>query len=400
MKLLKICATGLPLFKDKCEIDFLAMQRVSSDNAEKMSCLFSSSTQCFHQNNVLSFIGINASGKTSILKLITFVSRMLNNDSINNISYNEILDGVGENQQVNFDVYFYANDDTINLIHTVVCKQSGKFIIADEYLKSKPAATIKHKADIFAFDRCNIAMSRDKDEAFLLDDVSIMVAFNKKRKDCLMVTDMLRHTNINQLSIPDDYPAELIAFFDPSIEYLHISHKTTHRQTDTTRSTYIDTDIQLKFYGKEEIALHRLPELNRYLSSGTIKGINTFARAIKTFQHGGYLIVDEIENHFNREIVSTLMRFYMDPKVNPNGAMLIFSTHYAELLDEFERNDNIYIVRNRNGITAENLSTILKRNDIKKSEAYQSGYLDGTVPAYDAYMALKKTLITPPKEAR
>lgn len=399
MKLLKISVDGLPLFKGKCEIDFVAMQRVSSDNAEKMSCLFSTNTQCFYQNNVMSFIGINASGKTSILKLITFVSRMLNNDSINNISNNEILDGIDENEHVTFDVYFYSENDTINLIHTVVCKENGRFLITDEYLKSKPTAIIKRKADIFEFDRFNITMARQKDEAFLLDDVSIMVAFNKKNHDRLVVADMLRHTNVNQLSIPDDYPAELIAFFDPSIEYLHISRKMSHSQSENTRTTYIDYDIQLKFYGKEVIILHRMSELNRYLSSGTIKGINTFARAIKTFQRGGYLIIDEIENHFNREIVSTLMRFYMDPKVNPKGAMLIFSTHYAELLDEFARNDNIYIVRNRNGITSENLSTILKRNDIKKSEAYQSGYLDGTVPAYDAYMALKKTLIAPPKEA-
>ena len=110
------------------------------------------------------------------------------------------------------------------------------------------------------------------------------------------------------------------------------------------------------------------------------------------------LIVDELENHFNHEIVSTLIRFYLDKKVNTGGAVMLFSTHYAELLDEFERNDNIYIVRNRNGITAENLSTILKRNDIKKSEAYQSGFFEGTVPMYDAYMALKSSIICSQKE--
>ena len=37
MKLLKISVSGLPLFGDICEIDFVAMQRVTSDNAEKMS---------------------------------------------------------------------------------------------------------------------------------------------------------------------------------------------------------------------------------------------------------------------------------------------------------------------------------------------------------------------------
>ena len=82
----------------------------------------------------------------------------------------------------------------------------------------------------------------------------------------------------------------------------------------------------------------------------------------------------------------------MDSRLNKNGGTLIFTTHYPELLDEYDRNDGICIVRNRNGITAENLSYILKRNDIKKSDAYQSGFLEGTTPAYEAYMRLKKSL--------
>ena len=80
----------------------------------------------------------------------------------------------------------------------------------------------------------------------------------------------------------------------------------------------------------------------------------------------------------------------MNKKINKNGATLIVSTHYPELLDEFERNDSIYIVRNQDGIMAQNLSHSLKRNDIKKSEIYESDYLEGTVPEYETYMRLKK----------
>ena len=128
MKLLKISASGLPLFDNTCEIDFLAMQRVSADSADKLSCLFSNSTQSFYLNNVVSLIGINASGKTTILKLITFVCKMLNNESLNNISYNEILDGINEGSEVVFDTYF-SSEGNIYLLHTTVTKKNRSSLL-------------------------------------------------------------------------------------------------------------------------------------------------------------------------------------------------------------------------------------------------------------------------------
>ena len=149
----------------------------------------------------------------------------------------------------------------------------------------------------------------------------------------------------------------------------------------------------MKFKNKEEIVLNNAVDLEQYLSSGTIKGIITFSMVKEVLQSGGYLLVDEIENHFNKEIVTTLVRFFMDSRFNKNGGALIFTTHYPELLDEYDRNDGIYIVRNCDGITVENLSYILTRNDIKRSYAYQSGFLEGTTPTYEAYIRLKESLI-------
>lgn len=389
MKLLKIHASGIPLFKDTCEIDFLALQRVTAEDANSMSTVFTTGTQAFTQNNVLAMIGINASGKTTVLKLITFVCKMLNHEPLNRIDCAEILDGLEKDQHVTLETYFYADSSAtfcqatgkaINQLKTVIGKKDNKLLIVQETLKTKAVTTDLRKKNALDFTDVEVNLSREFNE-YLLDDVSIMVAFNKKNKEQLLVSDMLQYTNVNHLYLSEDCPLELISFFDPSIEYLRL-------QKDDK-----DIRIILKFKEKNEIILNQLSELNRYLSSGTIKGINIFLEAMRIFKTGGYLIVDEPENHFNREIVSTLIRFFMDKKVNQTGAMLIFSTHYPELLDEFERNDNIYIVRNRQGVSIENLSKILKRNDIKKSEAYQSGFLEGTVPMYESYMNLKKALI-------
>lgn len=385
MKILKIAAKDLPLFNGICEIDFLPQQRVNRENAENMSELFSTSSNIFYKSNVISFTGINASGKTSVLKLITFVFGMLNNAPINSITCSEVLDGIADNNTVSFETFFFSetqNNKSINLLNTVIAKEDNKLKIVSETLKSKDVSKIRTKKALYDFSDIETNFTRDVNSEFLLDDVSIMVAFNKRNKESINYTDMLRYTNINELDISEDCPVELISFFDPSIEYLKINKEKNK------------SNIYLKFKSKNEMILNQFSELNRYLSSGTIKGINTFLYAIRIFNNGGYLIIDELENHFNREIVSTLIRFYMDKKVNKKGATLIFSTHYSELLDKFERNDNIYIVRNRQGITIENLSKILKRNDIKKSEAYQSGLLGGTLPMYDAYMDLKNAIIS------
>ena len=37
------------------------------------------------------------------------------------------------------------------------------------------------------------------------------------------------------------------------------------------------------------------------------------------------MLIDELENHFNKEIVTTIIRFFMDSKLNRNGGTLIYT---------------------------------------------------------------------------
>ena len=381
MKILKLSIEGLQNFKNILEVDFVAQQRVDDDDRIQMFNVFSN----VYISPTLSFIGINASGKTTILILLSFFIGLLNNEPINSISSKEFLYDLDIIKNIIFTAYFYHND-VVYKLETIVGKKinsidgSTKFVIIDETLWSKGICKIKTKKGLYDFTDVEVKMRRDKDEQYLMEDVSIIVALNKKQDTNFFLCDMSEFTDHNMLNILGQYPKEILAFLDPSIE--NLSCEPTEKKVD----------IRLKFYGKDEIVLNSPLALNRYLSSGTIKGLSVFMGAVFSFVEGGYLIVDELENHFNREIVSTLIRFFMDKKVNKKGATLIFSTHYSELLDEFNRNDSIYIIKNKDGITVEKLSCILKRNDIKKSEVYDSDFLGGTVPTYESYIALKKAL--------
>ena len=377
MRLLKMSVSGLTLFKDTIDIDFYTEQRVSGDNNEMV-------TPCFgnvYTNNVLSIVGINASGKTSLLKIISFIIDFMNGESINNIGNIDILD---DTQKVTITAYFFDQKDGVFKLESKIIrdgndKLDSRYIINNECLWCKKISRVKSKKDLFEFDDKCIIKERDNNAEFLKEDTSIILSLNKNKN--FYLKDLIQLTNLNFLRLIGDFPQELIAFLDPSIEYFSFDK--------------ITGESKLKFFDREEIIVSNPVIFERYLSSGTIKGINVFINAMVVFEMGGYLIVDELENHFNREIVATLLRFFMNKSVNKNGATLIFSTHYAELLDEFERNDGIYIVRNRNGISAQKLSKILTRNDIKKSEAFKSDFfLEGTVPTYDSYMQLKKAIVS------
>ena len=385
MRLLKIFIQDMPRFKGNIDIDFITKQRVAEDDQEKLFNTFSNNYTSIYTNQAISLIGLNASGKTTILKAISFVINLLNNEALNNIKSKEILNDLSDNEKVKITSFFY-NDNSVYKLETHIEKRvnqvdnESKLIITEERLWEKDATKVKTKKSLFEFNDSDIRIERNEKEQFLLNDVSVMIAINKEKQSNFPLRDMLMWTNHNMLNILGKFPKELLTFLDPSIEYF---------KCDIRKKP---ADIRLKFYESEEIILNNPSEIEKYLSSGTIKGINVFMNALLCFMEGGYLIVDELENHFNEEIVTTLVRFFMNPNVNRNGATLIYSTHYSELLDEYDRNDCIYIVRNRGGIYTENLSLILKRNDIKKSEAYESGYLEGTVPIYESYMALKKVL--------
>lgn len=378
MKILRITVKGIPLFKDDLDVCFYANQRVCEEDKMNLYHLVDN----YYLNSACSFIGINASGKTSVLKVINLALNIMKNEPINHIETNTIL---GRTEKATICIYFYDERNYVCCLETVITSKkvrTGEYLysILSEKLWEKPITTVKSKKTLTDFNGIEPVNVRDTNEAYLPDDVSFIIAHNKKLNETIEVFSLMSYTNVNVLPFTEDIPTEVIAFLDPTIERL------CFEQTEGK------TFIHLKFRSEEEIILNNAIELEQYLSSGTIKGIVTFSMIKEVLQSGGYLLVDEIENHFNKEIVTTLIRFFMDNKVNKKGGTLIFTTHYPELLDEYDRNDAICIVRNRNGITVKNLSDILKRNDIKKSDAYQSGFLEGTTPTYEAYIRLKKAI--------
>ena len=378
MKVLRIQARGLPLLPHGMDVCLYGQQRVNEKDKESLWDL----TPNIFLNPATAFIGLNASGKTTIMNVVRLALGLLQNESINHMSVKHILNGV---DKAVLRIYFADNQKNVNCLETAIVEKRTEsdnrfFVIAEEKLWTKPFSRVRTKKQLIDFEGIEPIVERTGTEEYLLDDVSLVIGRNKKNNDFLTVCSLLSYTNENVLPFTENISMEIVKYLDPAVEKLCFE------------KVQDKTIIRLKFAEKEEIVLNNLKELGLYLSSGIIKGIITFSMAETVLRTGGCLLVDEIENHFNHEIVATMVRLFTDRRLNRKGGVILFTTHYPELLDMFERNDNIYIVRNKGGILTENLSDLLKRNDIKKSEVYRSDFLKGTAPSYSASMNLKKAI--------
>ena len=101
MRLLRITADGLPLFSGKADLTFYARERVSENDRFRLQKLFSN----VWANPVSLLIGINASGKTSVLKLILLALGILRHEHINCLETRDILGSCG---QVRINTWFYG----------------------------------------------------------------------------------------------------------------------------------------------------------------------------------------------------------------------------------------------------------------------------------------------------
>ena len=103
-------------------------------------------------------------------------------------------------------------------------------------------------------------------------------------------------------------------------------------------------------------------------------------------------IVDEIENHLNKQLVNVLIDLFQTSDTNPYGATLVFTTHYPEILDRIHRKDNVYFLSRdsqSHRVRAVKYSTKVKRIENKKSEVFLSNYVGGTAPRYSDVQALR-----------
>lgn len=373
MKILRIKFDNIIIFKEGFDIDFTASDRVmANSNVHKIWGPITI-------QQAISIIGINAVGKTTSIRLLKLAMEVvLNNKGLNqeDLIPSLLINEYTMTNGIRMVVYFYKEEDVFKLESIIKYKSddAGKlfFYYDDEVLMKKSKSKVTSKKNIFDFVEDENSKKTRRSELkkeqldVLKDDDSIAILASRGSKTTvnIMLDDVTERTD----PVHGIVDKKILNVFDENIGRLE-----KLQGEESVNIEFKNNDVRIK---SPSIALEDI------ISKGTIKGQRIIKNAIIALRSGGYLIIDELENHLNKELVKMIIGIFNDEKTNKKGACIIFTTHYAEILDSFDRKDNIYVLtRDKKNLTSiQKYSDVVKRNELKKSEVILSNYIKGSAP--------------------
>jgi len=393
MKLLKLRMEGIPLFNGgSFEMDFFATDRVSVVDGTNMPVGLHQ-TQIgnrTYSQNVIAIAGINASGKTTLLSYIEFALNYLCGEPIRHAwsgTSKELMMRASPKLAIKAliwqdDAYYLLESNVTMSTDGYETSAPGRYRILQECIYACKSSAVS-KSTLSDFDRfktkAEVYMTRrpvgdgyvirpakttaDTMSTFLRDDESIISILTGKDRFSIIAPDV---SNLPGLITAE---TDIVAAFDSSIDELSVE-----REFNLYR---------IRFHGREPVLISQ-DGLNQVLSQGTVVGSNLVYRAIFALKRGSYLLVDELESSLNKSLAQTIVELFMSPDTNPNGATLVFSTHYPELLDALPRKDNVYLLIRDDEYRTDvvKYASKVKRIENKKSEVIFSNFIRGTAPRY------------------
>jgi len=371
MKLLRVKANGFKNCRDGITIDFVAKSKKTAEDKEYELQKIAEELYVY---NTMAFVGKNASGKTSAIELLDCCYSILGDFRLEGKHYS--YDGIS------LEMLFFHENSIYR--YTTELKNDSSFgnkaVFSNQHVYRKPyyKSKINHIYELNDFEEIS-------NLGVLPEDTSVLFFVMKKKSTRALYFDsfgngadtyQLLFKAMNNYGIKESLFLTILRIFDENIR--------TIERVD-------EHNYRLEYCGKEEIVSDK--ELLYFLSSGTTKGIFLYILMIASLQNGFDLLIDEIENHFHKTLVENMISLYKDKSVNRKNASLIFTTHYCEVLDLFNRQDNIWISKADDKVDVYNMYLEYNvRPELLKSKQFYGNVFETAVD-YEELMKVKRELM-------
>ena len=371
MKLLRVRASNYKNCCDDFTIDLVAKSKKTSEDKEYELQEIADDLYVF---NTVAFVGKNASGKTSAIELMECCYSILSEFRLEDKHYNY--------DNVKLEIIFYYKGNIYK--YTTGLKSDpnlgSKANFTEQHIYQKKYYKSKVK-EIYAVEGFEEITGFGE----LPEDTSIVFFILKKKATRAVYfncngegadTYHLLFRAMKTYKIPENILVKVIKIFDDKIKSLEM----------------VD-EKHYKLIYQDHVKELSDSELVYILSSGTTKGVLLYIFVVAAVENGFDLLIDEVENHFHKTLVENMISLFKDKTVNKKYATLMFTTHYCEVLDLFNRQDNIWIAKSDNKIHLENMYENYNiRTELLKSRQFYNNVFDTSVN-YEDLMALKKELM-------
>lgn len=381
-------------FKDENEVSF-----VVDKNAPKTDS-YAKSAFNVRVNKTAAVLGANASGKTNLLKALTFLGWFIENSF-----------SLKPNEEISAEPFFFGKS----------IKKPLSFLIQFEIEKIMYEYNLELAENKVIFEELNIRekgrgqfsklfkrewKKKDKKYIFEIKNYKLPKDFGKiiierNNASIISIASQFNHqlsmeivkywnnsmsnvTNIGRADGQFDDAAkffygnskskkrsdELLSQFDLGLAGTKIEKLETKGKTGKKKIIYLPFGLH-KIEGNKK----RFPLPFFYESRGTQNLFLLLEPILKVLDSGGMLVLDEFDADLHPQMIPELVNLFSSKIYNPKNAQLFFSTHSPQILNDLDKYQIFFTEKGEDGA-----SEVWRLDDIKgvrSDDNYYAKYISG-----------------------
>ncbi|MFA5175500.1 MAG: AAA family ATPase [Patescibacteria group bacterium] len=345
---------------------------------------------------LMAFIGPNASGKTNLLKCLSFISWFVQNSFSDSKPDEEIAfkpflfcskiepSIFNVEFEINNKIYKYELELTVEkVLSEKLSIKDKRFRILFERIWDKEKSKYN-----FNFKRFNVPTNFSRMVRNNASIISTARQVNHTLSLEIIQYFMSVQTNIiEDGKIPTEALGEAIKFYQENPTIREMAEDILNKfdlglskikidkiETQDKKIIYVATGAHKYIDNDKEILLPL-----QYESAGTKNLLFLLRTIIVVLKNGGVAVLDEMDNDLHPFMVPEIVNLFTSKIHNPKHAQLLFSTHNVQILNKLDKQQIILVEKNKKNISeAWNLSDV---KGVRADDNFYSKYMAGAYGA-------------------